>query len=100
SSAPTKSLLACSTSAALMVGSSSIIASPVLTDAPSRMWIARTTPASNGWTILIRPLGTILPGAVATTSTVASDAQIKAAQNTATMVTPTAWPIGDGGVSM
>ena len=29
---------------------------------PSRTWIARTTPVSNGWMTLVRPVGTILPG--------------------------------------
>ena len=53
---------------------------------PSRTWIALTTPVSNGWISLVRPLGTILPGAVATMSTLPSDAQTSATQKTAMMV--------------
>ena len=61
--------------------------------------MARTTPVSNGWTSLTRPLGTIFPLEVATMSTCPKHAQIKARQNTAMMVAPIARPIGDGGVS-
>src|SRR5712692_8977282 len=82
-----------------MVGSSSIRTSPALTVCPSRTRIARTTPVSNGCTTLVRPLGMILPGAVATMSTVPTDAQVSAAQNRVTTVTPIARPIGEGGVS-
>ena len=69
-----------------MVGSSSISTSPVLTLWPSRTWIARTTPVSNGWMVLVRPVGMILPGATATMSTVPMLAQAIAAANTATTV--------------
>src|SRR5258708_35502704 len=48
---------------------------------------------------LVRPVGMILPGAVATTSTLPSDAHASAAQKRAIMVAPIARPIGDGGVS-
>ena len=41
-------------------------------------WIARTTPVSNGWMTLVRPLGTILPVAEATMSIVPQDAQASA----------------------
>src|SRR5258707_5129633 len=82
-----------------MVGSSSISTSPALTLWPSRTWIARTTPVSNGWIILVRPLGMILPGATATMSTVPMHAQPNATANTAMMVKATARPTGEGGVS-
>src|ERR1700722_2111393 len=82
-----------------MVGSSSISTSPALTLWPSRTWIARTTPVSNGWMILVRPLGMILPGATATMSTVPMHAQPSATANTAMMVKATARPTGEGGVS-
>src|SRR6202040_3124432 len=65
-----------------------------------RTWIARTTPVSNGWITLVRSLGTILPGAVATMSTVPSDAHSTARQNNTMIAAPIAWPIGDGGVSV
>ena len=61
--------------------------------------MARTTPVSNGWMILVRPLGTIFPVAEATMSIVPNHAQTSATQNTAMMVAPIARPIGDGGVS-
>src|SRR5712691_3582 len=86
-------------SASFMVGSSSIRISPALTLCPSCTWIARTTPVSNGWMTLVRPLGMIFPGAEATMSISPRDAQAKARQNRAMMVTPMARPIGDGGVS-
>ena len=73
--------------------------SPALTLWPSCTWMARTTPVSNGWMILVRPLGTILPGAEATMSIVPDQAQASAAQNSTMMVAPIARPIGDGGVS-
>src|SRR5262245_17972743 len=59
----------------------------------------RTTPVSNGWMTLVRPLGTIFPDADATMSMVPADAQISAAQNNRIMVAPIARRIGDGGVS-
>src|SRR4029077_9728459 len=59
----------------------------------------RTTPVSNGWMTLVRPLGTIFPVADATMSIVPHQAQTSAAQNSRMMVTPIARPIGDGGVS-
>src|SRR5215471_5140069 len=83
-----------------MVGSSSISTSPAFTFCPSRTWIARTTPVSNGWITLVRPLGIILPCAEATISTSLIEAQATAAANTSTMVRPIARPTGDGGVSM
>src|SRR5579883_36115 len=49
---------------------------------------------------LVRPLGTILPGAVATMSTEPNDAHATAAQKIAMIVAPIARPIGEGGVSM
>src|SRR5262245_52183543 len=82
-----------------MVGSSSISTSPALTLCPSRTWMARTTPVSNGWITLVRPLGMILPCAAAMMSTSPSDAQARARPNSAMMVRPIARPIGDGGVS-
>src|SRR5215470_11323641 len=59
----------------------------------------RTTPVSNGWTTLVRPLGTIFPVADATMSIVPHQAQASAAQNSTAMVAAIARPIGDGGVS-
>src|SRR5215468_7427042 len=59
----------------------------------------RTTPVSNGWMTLVRPLGTIFPVADATMSIVPNQAQTSAAQNSRMMVAPIARPIGDGGVS-
>ena len=41
----------------------------------------RTTPVSNGWITLVRPLGTIFPVADATMSIVPAEAQISATQN-------------------
>src|SRR5258708_21940724 len=61
--------------------------------------MARTTPVSNGWITLVRPLGTIFPVADATMSMVPHHAQVSAAQNNRMMVTPIARPIGDGGVA-
>src|SRR5262249_37516461 len=86
-------------SAAFTVGSSSISRSPALTACPSCTRMDRTTPVSNGWMTLVRPLGTILPVAEATMSIVPIKAQISAAQNNRTMLAPIARPIGDGGVS-
>ena len=94
-----RSLCRCSRSAAFIVGSSSISTSPALTVSPSCTWIARTTPVSNGWMTLVRPLGMILPGAVATMSTVPRQAQASASTNTMMIVAPIARPIGEGGVS-
>src|SRR5437879_2870417 len=62
--------------------------------------MARTTPVSNGWISLVRPPGTILPVAVATISTLPSDAHTSAALKTAMMLAPIARPIGDGGDSV
>src|SRR5712691_894078 len=86
-------------SASFMVGSSSIRTSPALTLCPSCTWIARTTPVSNGWMTLVRPLGMIFPGADATMSISPRHAQAKARQNSAMIAKPIARPIGDGGVS-
>src|SRR5262249_23446946 len=86
-------------SASFMVGSSSINTSPALTLCPSRTWIARTTPVSNGWMTLVRPLGMIFPCAEATMSILPNAAQASARQNMAMMVAPMARPIGEGGVS-
>src|SRR5216684_5735238 len=94
-----RSLLKWPSSAPVMVGSSSMRTSPALTLWPSRTWIARTTPVSNGWIVLVRPLGMILPGATATMSTVPMHAQPNATANTAMMVKATARPTGEGGVS-
>ena len=98
-SAEIRSLLICCSSASDIVGSSSISTSPALTAWPSCTSIARTTPVSNGWISLTRPLGTTLPGANATISTCPTAAQINARQNRTMTVTPIARPIGDGGVS-
>src|SRR5215471_18065590 len=70
-------------SASFMVGSSSISTSPALTLCPSRTWIARTTPVSNGWMTLLRPLGMIFPVADATMSILPNVAQASARQNMA-----------------
>src|SRR5262245_33997149 len=59
----------------------------------------RTTPVSNGWMTLVRPLGTIFPVADATMSIVPHQAQTNAAQNSRMLVKPIVRPIGDGGVS-
>ncbi|WP_138379542.1 hypothetical protein [Luteithermobacter gelatinilyticus] len=67
-----------SSSARLMVLSSSISGTPASTHCPFSTWIALTTPSSAGWITLILPRGTILPWAVATTST-----RPKIAQNSA-----------------
>ena len=75
-----------SRSAAFTVGSSSTSTSPALTACPSCTRIARTTPVSNGWMILVRPLGTILPVADATMSIVPHQDQTSAAQNSTTIV--------------
>src|SRR5207248_8728228 len=61
--------------------------------------MARTTPVSNGWTTLTRPLGRILPLAEATISMVPHQAQTSATQNSSAMAAATARPMGDGGVS-
>src|SRR5690242_88804 len=59
----------------------------------------RTTPVSNGWMTLVRPLGTIFPAADATISMVPQDAQTSAAQNRIITVAMIARPVGEGGVS-
>src|SRR6266571_7042669 len=59
----------------------------------------RTTPVSNGWTTLLRPLGTIFPVADATMSIVPHQAQTSAAQNNRPMAPAIVRPIGEGGVS-
>src|SRR5216684_1118635 len=59
----------------------------------------RTTPVSNGWMTLVRPLGTIFPVADATMSIAPHHAQTSAAQNSRIMVAPIVRPIGEGGVS-
>src|SRR4051794_5392280 len=48
---------------------------------------------------LVRPLGTILPAAEATMSTVPHQDQASATQNSSAIVAAIARPIGDGGVS-
>src|SRR3974377_2451705 len=48
--------------------------------------MARTTPVSRGWTILVRPLGMIFPEAVATMSIFPNEAQASAIQNSAMML--------------
>src|SRR6202035_6133182 len=62
--------------------------------------MARTTPLSSGWTTLVRPVGTILPGAVAMMST-----ELKIAHDSATTKNrmthlAIARPTGEGGVSI
>src|SRR5262249_14367069 len=66
---------------------------------PSSTRIARTTPVSNGWTILTLPLGTILPVAAATMSMVPHAAHASAAQKSRITVTAMPRRSGDGGVS-
>src|SRR5580693_1319653 len=61
--------------------------------------MARTTPVSNGCTTFVRPVGTILPGAVAMMSMLPNDAQASATQNSAMMVKAMERPTGEGGVS-
>src|SRR3974390_403345 len=61
--------------------------------------MARTTPVSKGWMILMRPLSIIFPDADATTSTVPKLAQASARQKTTMIVATIARPIGDGGAS-
>src|SRR3954466_14818073 len=56
-------------------------------------------PISNGCTTFVRPLGTILPGAVATISMAPKDAHVPARQKNAMIVAPIARPVGDDGVS-
>ena len=48
--------------------------------------MARTTPVSNGWMILVRPLGMIFPVAEATMSMVPHHDQTSAAQNSTMIV--------------
>ena len=48
----------------------------------------------------MRPLGTILPGAMATISVVPNEAHARVRQNNAIIVTPTARRVGDGGISV
>src|SRR5262252_6831426 len=62
--------------------------------------MARTTPISSGWTVLVRPLGTISPGAVATISTCPMVAQATASTKNRMMTPPIARPAGEAGVSM
>src|SRR5262245_34914735 len=97
--APVRSLWICSRSATVIVGSSSMRTSPALTLWPSRTRIARTTPVSNGWMTLVRPVGMILPGAEATMSMLPKQVQAKARQKRLMIVAPMARPVGDGGVS-
>src|SRR5262245_39512956 len=59
----------------------------------------RTTPVSNGWMTLVRPLGTTFPVADATMSIVPHQAQTSAAQSSRMMVAAIVRPIGDGGVA-
>src|SRR5438876_1657078 len=61
--------------------------------------MARPTPVSTGGLILVRPVATILPGAVATMSILPKAAQASARQNSAMIVMAMARPIGEGGVS-
>src|SRR5947207_7705653 len=56
-------------------------------------------PASSGWMILSPPWATILPGAVATMSILPKQAQARPTQKISTIVTPSARPTGEGGVS-
>src|SRR5215475_2029578 len=49
---------------------------------------------------LLRPVGTILPGAVATISTQPSTAHVNASTKNAIIVPPMARPAGEPGVSM
>src|SRR4029079_3931874 len=57
----------------------------------------RTTPVSNGWMTLVRPLGTIFPVVAATISVVPAQAQVTATQNSRIIVAPIARPTGDRG---
>src|SRR5690242_7931370 len=96
----TSSLFSRSRSAALTVGSSSTRTSPALTCCPSWTLMARTMPISSGCTTLVRPLGTIVPGPVATISTRPITAQAKARRKNRMMRPLIALPIGEAGVSM
>lgn len=82
-----------------MVGSSWIRISPSFTAWPSRTWIARTTPFSNGWIVLVWPVGMILPVAEAIMSIWPRNAHASARQNKAMMLIAIVRPTGDGGVS-
>src|SRR5262249_30345799 len=88
-----------SRSAALMVVSSSTRTSPILTACPSCTWMARTTPVSNGWISLVRPVGTILPEAVAMMATRPKVAQQITITKNRMMVAAIARPTGEAGVS-
>ena len=61
--------------------------------------MARTTPVSKGCTILLRPLGMILPGGEAIMSTLPRLAQASSLQKTVIRISAMARPIGEGGVS-
>src|ERR1700746_1402662 len=73
--------------------------SPAFTVCPSCTLIERTTPVSNGWITLVRPLGTILPVGDATMSIVPHQPQTIAAQNSRMIVATILRPVGEGGVS-
>src|SRR5579864_3728516 len=59
----------------------------------------RTTPVSKGWITLVRPVGTILPDAVAMMSTRPRHAQASAAAKNRMITAPIARPTGEAGVS-
>ncbi len=61
--------------------------------------MAETMPVSSGWMVLVRPVGTILPEAVAMMSTWPKIAQTTAIAKNRMMVAPMARPTGDAGVS-
>ena len=84
---------------AVTVRSSSIRTWPAVTLSPSRTWIAETIPVSSGWMVFVRPVGTILPDAVAMMSTWPKIAQTTAIAKNRMIVAPIARPTGEAGVS-
>src|SRR5258708_11681253 len=62
--------------------------------------MAATLAVSSGWMILVLPLVTILPGAVAMMSISPMQDQATAKTAMAMMVAPSSLPIGEAGVSM
>jgi hypothetical protein len=61
--------------------------------------MAETIPVSSGWIVLVRPVGTILPDAVAMMSTWPKIDQATAIAKNRMIVPPIALPAGEAGVS-
>ena len=61
--------------------------------------MARTTPVSNGWITLVRPVGDDLAGGGRDDIDASEVAQISAMQNAAMIDAAIARPVGEGGVS-